>query len=374
MENIIFLTLDLVYPDDTGGRKLSLGRILHEQEKGSTVTVIHYNYKNQVDNDAKIFFKAKNISFYSFSPSQKNNGFGRLIAYAKSCIYKMPEPYFLINNDSRFKLFLDDKIQQIKPSLISMESIFLASVSDFILNNKIKLNYTFHNVESDFYFSLYISETNKIKKIHYYIQSLLLKVIEKNLFNLTGEITYTFLSKEDLNEYKKRYIINDNLCLINHNNINITKIINRKINHIEPFFLFTGSLDFPANSFAIRKLLEYPGLDWTCVPKIVITGSISEDIKKTFSCFENIYFAGRVSENELYELFTTCVASISPILTGGGIKIKNLEAIKLGVPLIATKFSCIGINTHSEKVILTENDSVSFYNAMVGFYNNVCRS
>lgn len=369
--NIIFLTLDLVYPDDTGGRKLSLGRILHEQKKGHNVTVIHYNYKKQIENEAICFFKEKNISFYSFSPSDNQHGFYRLIGYIKSCINRMPEPYYLINNDKDFKRFLEVILQEVGPSLVSLESIFFASVNNVVQAKGTKVNYTLHNVESDFYFSLYKSETRKIKKTHYYIQALLLKILEKEIFNSAGDVSYTFLSREDLNEYQKRYAINHNNCMINHNDINIIKIIERKINIDEPFFLFAGSLDFPANSFAIRKLLKAPGVNWDNIPKIVITGSVSEKTREEFSNFSNIDLVGRISESDLYELFSTCIASISPILTGGGIKIKNLETIKLGVPLIATRFSCIGLDINSDKIILSEDDSVCFYNAMLGYYNKV---
>ncbi|EAT6024129.1 mannosyltransferase, partial [Salmonella enterica] len=59
------------------------------------------------------------------------------------------------------------------------------------------------------------------------------------------------------------------------------------------------------------------------------------------------------------------------IVTGAGIKIKNLEAIKLGVPLIATKFSCVGINTSNENIFLTENNFNSFYEVMLKYYNEV---
>ncbi|MBW9461112.1 glycosyltransferase [Kluyvera sp. EC_51] len=370
MENIIFLTLDLVYPDDTGGRKLSLGRILYEQERGNRVTVIHYNLKNQVEDEAVLFFKERDIPFYSFNKNKKQSICSRLFGYLKSFINKIPEPSYLINKDKDFNYFLDDKIKEIKPTLVSIESIFLVGVGSLLQSRMVNRNYTFHNVESSFYYSLFVSDKKIIKKIHYLIQSYLLKTVEKDIFNSTGDVTFTFLSKNDMSEYQKKYIINSDRCLINHNHLNVTQKIERNINHVEPFYLFAGSLDFPANSYAIRKLLDTPGVNWDFLPKIIITGTVSDSTRKMFSGYKNINLVGRVNDNELNELFATCLASISPILTGGGIKIKNLEALKLGVPLIATDFSCIGIDVKSESVILTENDPASFYKAMVDYYKN----
>ncbi|HGB3627319.1 TPA: glycosyltransferase family 4 protein, partial [Salmonella enterica subsp. enterica serovar Waycross] len=230
----------------------------------------------------------------------------------------------------------------------------------------------FHNVESDFYLSLFVSEVNKIKKAHYYIQSLLLKNIERRILNNMGvDVTYTFLSKEDMNVYMKKYNISRKNIIINHNNIKTSGKVNRQVNFSEPFFLFPGSLDFPANSFAIKKMFETPNLNWDLLPKIIITGTASDNTRKKFLGLKNIHLVGRVSEDELYELYSTCIACISPIVTGAGIKIKNLEAIKLGVPLIATKFSCVGINIHNENIILTENNFNCFYKTMVKYYNEV---
>ncbi|EEG8235852.1 glycosyltransferase [Salmonella enterica] len=372
MENIIFLTLDLVYPDDTGGRKLSLGRILYEQEKGNNVTVIHYNYKKQDEEDAQRFFKENNICFYSFSPRHNHHGFTRLLCYMKSFLNKMPEPYYMIYRDDFFHHFLDAKIEEIAPSLISLESIFLGWTENVIRSKKVKINYTFHNVESEFYYSLFVSEVNKIKKAHYYIQSLLLEVIERRILNDTSaNVTYTFLSKEDMSEYMKKYNISRGNIIINHNNIKTSNKVNRKVDFAEPFFLFPGSLDFPANSFAIKNMLETPNLNWDLLPRIIITGTVSYNTRKKFLGLKNISLVGRVSEDELYRLYSSCIACISPIVTGAGIKIKNLEAIKLGVPLIATKFSCVGINTSNENIFLTENNFNSFYEVMLKYYNEV---
>ncbi|MTH47356.1 glycosyltransferase [Intestinirhabdus alba] len=371
MENIIFLTLDLVYPDDTGGRKLSLGRILHEREKGNRVVVIHYNYKNQNEEEAKCFFKRNNILYYSFTKKHKSHRFTRFLNYVKACLKLMPEPYFLIDNDVAFRMYLQKKIVEIEPTLISMESIFLGGLRDLANVKKSKLNYTLHNVESEFYFSLCFSEAKKIKKLHYYIQACLLKLIERNIFRnayKSNDINFTFLSQEDKKKYKEKHIINEDACLINHNNIRTTRRVNREVKFNDPFFLFPGSLDFPANSYSIKKLFENPDIDWGLLPKIVITGSVSDTIRNDFSIYKNISLVGRVPENELHELYSTCIACISPIITGGGIKIKNIEAIKLGIPLIATEFSCIGIDTSAENVIVTENDSCSFYEAMLEYY------
>lgn len=366
MANLVFITLDNVFPDDTGGRKLSLGRILHENKNTNKILVVHYNYSKQPTAEAKAFFRSRGIDYISYEPNFCKNGIKRIVKFLESIWKREPEAYYNIKKDEGFEVFLKNQLKQFNPSFISLESIFLpltiCSGYDY------DVNITFHNVESEFYRSLSYSETKFVKKTFFFIQSLLIKKIENRIFNNNEKTKKTFLSDNDKQFYEDKYSCNLLTAIINHNYIYLPNKVVRNPNVKEPFFLFAGSLNFPANSYAIDCLLDNCKQDWNQIPKIVITGSVDSAKLEYFSKYDNLEIMGRVSEEKLVELYSECLACISPIITGGGVKIKNIEAMQLGVPLIATQFSCIGLNTKNKDVYISEDNSSSFYAAMTNYY------
>lgn len=64
-----FIICDTVYPDDSGGRKLSLGRIFEAKESGFKVSVLHYNYTNSDVSIARQFFLEHNIDYFYYIPA-----------------------------------------------------------------------------------------------------------------------------------------------------------------------------------------------------------------------------------------------------------------------------------------------------------------
>ncbi|WP_157781326.1 glycosyltransferase, partial [Yersinia pestis] len=102
---------------------------------------------------------------------------------------------------------------------------------------------------------------------------------------------------------------------------------------------------------------------------ILVTGSFNDDIKSQFSQYSCVKLVGYVSDIQLRELQSSCIAVISPIITGGGVKIKNIEAIKLKIPLIATKFSCEGIDERGANIYITDDEPGSFYITMKSVLN-----
>lgn len=87
-----------------------------------------------------------------------------------------------------------------------------------------------------------------------------------------------------------------------------------------------------------------------------------------FSRFPSFVFVGLVPHEKLIELYSECLCVISPLISGSGVKVKNLEAIQLGVELILTEFSNIGVPVSDNKYV-TPNKPVEFVDAMVNFYD-----
>lgn len=85
--------------------------------------------------------------------------------------------------------------------------------------------------------------------------------------------------------------------------------------------------------------------------------NINENIK--------ISFLGFVDNP--YPIIANCKALLSPLFTGAGIKVKVIEALACGAPVIGTDIAFEGFNLKYSKFMLRANDSSSF----AYFVNNV---
>ena len=61
---------------------------------------------------------------------------------------------------------------------------------------------------------------------------------------------------------------------------------------------------------------------------------------------------------------------IVPIFSGSGIRIKILEGMALGIPIISTTKGAAGIPYKNEKNILIANNELDFYNSIIKLYSN----
>lgn len=236
-----FIICDTVYPDDSGGRKLSLGRIFEAKESGFKVSVLHYNYTNSDVSIARQFFLEHNIDYFYYIPafSHKKSNLVRCANYISSVIKLTPEPYYYIMKDYGFKKFVLDNFEMSKNSTLSIESILLSGLLPWFNTFEGSIELVFHNVESDFYRQLSISSRSIIYKIFFFIESMKLSAIEKYLFNIKDEnIYFVFLSEKDLEKYRLIFPEFQADIFINKNNLFIKEKIKRSVNFNKPFFFF----------------------------------------------------------------------------------------------------------------------------------------
>ncbi|ENQ3078306.1 glycosyltransferase family 4 protein [Bacillus cereus] len=140
-------------------------------------------------------------------------------------------------------------------------------------------------------------------------------------------------------------------------------------------FIFLGALNIPHNDVSICKFIE-KNMDNLIkdIPKIQLTiigKNPSEELKKLVTRYkENVELLGYVED--LSKLFNESCAMIIPLLFGSGVKLKTLEALSFGLPVISTEFGVEGIDVHKDMCIV-ENDVEKFPQHMINlidFRNN----
>lgn len=111
------------------------------------------------------------------------------------------------------------------------------------------------------------------------------------------------------------------------------------------YIIFNGSLNSYVNYYSMKEFCK------TVFPKyakhhpemkLLITGGVKDSVRKEFS-HANIEFTGFVSEERLYELLCSCCFMVSPIIIGSGTKLKLMEGLSMGIPIVASEHCFEGI-------------------------------
>lgn len=106
--------------------------------------------------------------------------------------------------------------------------------------------------------------------------------------------------------------------------------------------IFVGS-DNPFNRDGMICFLEkiMPYLD--DIYKIKIIGRVNEHLEKYKNRFKNIEFINYVENLE--EIYSKSKISICPLQGGTGLKIKVVESLSYGVPVVSTKYGIVGMDS-----------------------------
>ncbi|MFT4172268.1 MAG: glycosyltransferase [Rhodocyclaceae bacterium] len=124
-------------------------------------------------------------------------------------------------------------------------------------------------------------------------------------------------------------------------------------------FVFLGSLNLAHNAFSIETFIERhmeQMLDSMpdCVLRIIgrFPSPRLQAMAEKFS--GHVTIEGFV--NDLDVMLARCAAMVAPLLFGSGVKIKVIDAVRLGVPVISTTYGAEGITLRDDGGILVEDD------------------
>ena len=135
--------------------------------------------------------------------------------------------------------------------------------------------------------------------------------------------------------------------------------------------LFVGSYGHPPNRDAAIWLVSeiFPQvLRFRPDAQLVLAGS-GPTHSITALAAPKIYVPGRVTNEELSELYDRARIVVAPIRFGAGVKGKVLEALSCGVPVVTTLFGMQGI-PNIESILTASDRTDKFVDAIVNLLNN----
>ncbi len=136
--------------------------------------------------------------------------------------------------------------------------------------------------------------------------------------------------------------------------------------------LFVGALNRPQNRDALRFFLR---LIWPSVHRdvpdaefCVVGAGMDADLQEELAVTPNVLVVGEVRNIEPY--YATTAVFVAPILSGGGVIVKILDALSAGVPTVTTPYGNEGIRACDGKEILVADSPKDFAAAVIFLLGN----
>lgn len=121
---------------------------------------------------------------------------------------------------------------------------------------------------------------------------------------------------------------------------------------------------------------NYLAIDWFIKQVWSVVGSLSVELHifgavcQRFASppGEKVHLHGMVED--LSKVYAQCDVMLNPMIHGGGIKIKSVEALAHGKPLIASPEGAVGIYAPQDSGVIVANDRAEFINAVLRLLEN----
>lgn len=224
------------------------------------------------------------------------------------------------------------------------------------LAGKVMIFYDAHNVDSNLAFlSQPLKHGKKVRGTN------LEKILHKTVDSI---IT---CSKNDLDELVK---LNGNKLkgTVVPNGVKVSETLFNEGGTVDnpKYILFCGSLAYPPNIEGLVWFNEFiwPGvkLKWPKLKLLIVGGGEGIAEYAALKSDPSILFTGRVAD--LSEWYNKATVAIVPLQSGSGTRLKILEAMNFGVPVIATAIGAEGLNVTNEVDILIRNEAEPFVEAI----------
>ncbi len=237
-----------------------------------------------------------------------------------------------------FKELLKKYLTENKADLIIIESIYLSGyISTIRKYSTSKIILRSHNVEFLIWERLSINQTSLLKKLYFKKLARDLKKVELIQLNkIDGLVCIT--------EQDEKVFVNNNIqTAITTIPVTIEKtklISNYNINT----FFYLGAMNWQPNIESVDWLLNsiFPKIR-EMIPdaKILIAGSFMPDRYKSDES-KGIEIIGFIKKTS--DFMVNNGIMLAPLKSGSGVRIKLLESMNLGVPIVTTKIGSEGIN------------------------------
>lgn len=348
---ILQVSPNFPFPPNDGGKIVIYNFYRHFKKTGNAIDFICIN-KNPVSPEQREAFDPEKIPdpFYDRNISSYLRVLKNVLLRRSALIYKF--------YSGRFMNIIMDKIAGGDYDIIHFESLhsvpYALKVKRAFRDKKIVVR--LHNIESQIVYRYFKVAKNPVLRLFFYNEFKMMKKLEGRLYR---EIKNTaFITEEDM-----KIALSENSSDLNPYvmtaGVDIEHFANLEGNDLRSL-LYLGSMDWKPNEDAVLWFIKnvFSNLLETCPDlKFYVVGkNPSERMKKQAS--SNIIVTGTVEDVRPYiEKSGICVI---PLRVGGGMRVKILELMASGKPIITSTIGAEGIEYEPGKDLLIADTAEDF--------------
>ena len=361
MYNILFLATRFPYPPDDGGKIDTLTNI-KILSRNYGVFLFYIGNKDEKEKELEKHTSLQGL--YSYTKDTKNNLIGIFI----NLFCKVP---YTISKYHDYKIYkkIEGIIKEKNIDIVFINHLHMAFYGKLMKEKfpGIKLILREQNTEYIFWKRIFKEEKNVLKKFICWWQSFKILNYEREIINIFDKC-FMISPVDQLNLLK----INLNAKTVAiPTAINIKKYqLSQTINTIPHSMIYVGNFSWLPN---LQGLLWFLREVWPEIveefsdAKIFIVGKNPSDEIIRFKS-KNIIVTGYV--NDIKPWIAKAEIFLVPLFSGGGIRIKILEAMAMKKPIVSTSIGAEGIGVSNMKNIIVSDNKENFVKSIKLLFNN----
>lgn len=291
-----------------------------------------------------------------------NNSHSRIFNFAQRM-------WYFFSGRSLARWLYHSKFERVLQELLAKEKFDLLHSCTTLLGyhclpNNIPLVGDAHNVEYDNIYRTYQQTKNPIQKWYYYVNYQRLKKEELDASRKFDVITTT--TERDARILRE--VLPNKRIIAIPNGVDPAFYQNQNVQEQSKSIIFAGLMSYLPNNHGITYFLDeiFPLiLDREPDARIQIVGAYPPK-KLRRRANNNIVVTGWVDDIKPY--FAHGQVFIIPLLIGGGIRGKALEAMAMRRPIVSTTLGCEGINLVNEESALFADTPQAFADAVIRMF------
>ena len=335
MKKLLFLTPELPYPPDGGGKLKSWMLLEHLSSKYNIHICLFTKTEKQKIIKQEFYKKLKINNYYSEHLDIKRNIKNLILSYKNSIPLTVYRHF-----SSSFNDYIKSVINQFDTVFVDYFSMAQYIPPSF----KGKRILHTHNAEYIIWERKALLEKNPLIRFLINIESNRIKNYEKSIYKNADKILC--VSPNDIKNIEKIGIDKNKIDLIQTTgDDNLLLLPDISCETTEKSLFYTGTLSWDANSDGLIWFIKncWDGISQKNPEvKLYIAGSSpGQKLKRIAKNFKNIILLGYVDNLEKY--YSKCRIFIAPLRFGSGTKVKVLNAMYRGIPTVTTPIGAEGI-------------------------------
>lgn len=351
---ILWITLESILPANSGGRMGVFKRIEQLSKTEDIYLFYPYDSYNELNYVNEIKKYCKEVHPYS-RKANRNKAILNLFRY----------PYTISTRN--IKEMQKDINKCIKENNIDVINVDFPHMCVNLKNNDIKnipIILNEHNIEWKVYQLISNSQKNILKKIIYYIDSFRLRKFERKILKKIDFDKITFVSSSDLDFFAKDYNMTKSKLELIPVGADIRENKHKEESK-QKNIIFVGKMSYGPNieavNWFVNNVFYKIKKEYNDVKFYIVGKDPTQEILKLSN--NDIIVTGKVDSVEEYYNLADLV--VIPLLNGGGVKVKLLEAISFNKKIVSTTKGVEGTIYSNLKTIPVSDSCIEFSNLCI---------